>query len=239
MNRIDNSEVPYVIVHASISVDGRMTTARGYHPRNERDGFNINLYVDLHRRLGCDAVMMGSNTATPLNELDAKSPTPIESLPELYRGIKCMSIIPDSRGRVNWSGWQKDPRLKGLVVLCSKITPPLYIKHLCEEQIPYVVAGEDHVDLRAALKEVKAQYGVKRIICVGGGAINGALLRAGLVNEVSVIIVPLAIGGIDTPTLFDASNLVSLDEIVRLQLINCEHVKENFTWLHYKVVRKG
>jgi riboflavin biosynthesis pyrimidine reductase len=122
-------------------------------------------------------------------------------------------------------------------VLCSKATPRSYIEHLQIEGIPYVIAGESHVDLQAALKEVKEGYRVKRIVCQGGGAINGALLRAGLVNEISVLMTPFAVGGIDTPTLFDAPNLISAEYMTRLKLLTCKRFEKNFVWLHYQVIR--
>lgn len=222
--------VPCVIVHCGMSIDGRVTPARGHSV--PKDAWDVKLYLGFQRRLRCDAVMVGSSTV-----LELKVPRPVDSLDEEFRGdTERLIVIPDSRGRVRWSGWQEDPWLKGLVVLCSQATPASYIEHLREEEVQYVVAGADNVDLLAALKEIRKRYGVERIVCQGGGAINGALLRAGLVREISVLVVPFAVGGFDTPTLFDAPNLASSEGMTRLQLINCECIKEDFIWLHYMVV---
>lgn len=233
MDSTDCSELPCVIVHCAMSIDGRLTIARGVDPPVDWD---ITLYRDLRQRLGADACMTGSESI-----LVAKAPHPIENLrPEIYKNPnreEPIFIVPDSKGRVKWTGWQRDPWLKGLVVLCSQMTPSSYIEHLREEQTPYIVAGEDHVDLRAALKQLKTRYNVTRLVCMGGGGMNGALLQAGLVNEVSVVLVPFAVGCISTPTLFDLSELPTPDDIFRLQLISCERIKQNFVWLRYQVVQ--
>ena len=229
----DHFELPHVIVHCAMSIDGHLTIARGVDPPVDWD---IDLYRDLRRRLGADACMTGSESI-----LVAKAPNPIEDLrPEIYKNAnreESIFIIPDSRGRVRWTGWQRDPWLKGLVVLCSQITPSSYIEHLRKEEIPHIVAGEDHVDLRAALRHVKTGYKVTRVVCFGGGGLNGALLQAGLVNEVSVQLVPFVVGRISTPTLFEIAELKTPHDMVRLQLINCERIRQNFVWLHYRVVQ--
>ena len=233
MDSTDYFELPHVIVHCAMSIDGRLTIARGVDPPVDWD---ITLYRDLRQRLGGDACMTGSGSI-----LVAKAPNPIENLrPEIYKNPnreERIFIVFDSRGRVKWTGWQRDPWLKGLVVLFSQRTPPSYIEHLREEQIPYIVSGEDHVDLRDALRQVKTRYKVTRIVCVGGGGMNGALLQAGLVNEVSVVLVPFAVGRVSTPTLFDVSGLATPGDMVHLQLINCERIKQNFVWLRYRVVQ--
>lgn len=229
----NDCELPCVIIHCGMSIDGRVTPAPGHSV--PRDAWGLQLYLDLQRRLRCDAAMVGSNTI-----LELKAPRPVDSLSEDLRGdTENIIVIPDSRGRVKWLGWQNDPWLKGLVVLCSQTTPTAYIEHLLEEGVPYIMAGEGHVDFLTALKEVRKCYGVKRIVCQGGGAINGALLRAGVVTEISVLIVPFAVGGADTPTLFDAPNLASPEDMTRLQLINCECIRENFVWLHYQVIKQA
>jgi len=228
MGNTNNSELPEVTVFSTMSVDGRISPARGQSP--PVDDWDVMLYFDiLRQRFDYDASMIGSTTAL---RLGVSSERPIEL------GRKGIFIVPNPEGSMNWTGWQRDPFWKRLVVLCSQMTSPSYIEHLQKEQIPYVVAGEQqYVDLRAALKEIKARYGVEHVVCEGGAALNGALLRAGLVTGVSAVIAPFAVGGIDTPTLFDAPNLASPEEMVSLRLINCEQVKENFVWLRYQVVR--
>lgn len=68
----------------------------------------------------------------------------------------------------------------------------------------------------------------------GGGRINGGMLRAGLVDEVSLLVAPVADGRIGTPALFDVDG----GEAVRpwrLVLEGVERRAEDVLWLRYRV----
>lgn len=57
-----------------------------------------------------------------------------------------------------------------------------------------VVAGEDTVDLHAALGELHAR-GVRTVTCEGGAHLNGDLLIADLIDEWALTMSPLLVGG--------------------------------------------
>jgi len=48
-------------------------------------------------------------------------------------------------------------------VLCSRATPQTYLDYLRQKQVEFIVAGDERVDLRAALEELNVRYGVKVI----------------------------------------------------------------------------
>jgi riboflavin biosynthesis pyrimidine reductase len=54
----------------------------------------------------------------------------------------------------------------------------------------YIFAGDRELDLRLGLEILNRELGIKRILLEGGGVTNGAFLRAGLVDEVSLAICP-------------------------------------------------
>ncbi len=56
------------------------------------------------------------------------------------------------------------------------------------------------VDLARALSHLKTQ-GCRRLLVEGGGTLTGALLAAGLVDQVAAIVAPTIIGRADTPSL--------------------------------------
>jgi riboflavin biosynthesis pyrimidine reductase len=129
-----------------------------------------------------------------------------------------------------WQGWH-------LLVLAARHTPAAYLAYLRREQIPYLIAGEGPVDLGLALEKLEAQLGVTCILSTAGGRLSGALLRAGLVDEVNVEFLPALIGGFDTPTLFDAPALGPEEWPVRLSLISAQVQADGRVWLRYQVDR--
>ena len=90
----------------------------------------------------------------------------------------------------NWVHALAQPWYGAIVVLTSQATPPDYLEYLNRRGITHLTAGEDQVDLAAALEMLHARHGVQSIRTDCGGRLNGALLAAGLVDEVAVIVNP-------------------------------------------------
>src|SRR2546421_12422193 len=86
-----------------------------------------------------------------------------------------------------------------LLVIASRSTPLPYLAHLRQEGIPYLLAGSRRVDLTSALAKMRTQLGTRCLVSEAGGGLNGALLRAGLVDELHIITVPALIGGVRPP----------------------------------------
>jgi 2,5-diamino-6-(ribosylamino)-4(3H)-pyrimidinone 5'-phosphate reductase len=82
-----------------------------------------------------------------------------------------------------------------------------YLAWLRTLEVPYLLAGDDRVDLPLALNKIRHLLGAACVVCEGGGGINGALLRGGLVDEVQMIWFPAVVGGADTPSSFDGDSL--------------------------------
>ena len=77
------------------------------------------------------------------------------------------------------------------------------IAGVCEEGISYIVAEEREIDLAAVLDALNHELEKGRLLLEGSGAANGALLQAGVVDELSVITAPSAEGVLERPAIFD------------------------------------
>ena len=150
-------------------------------------------------------------------------------------------IVVDGRGRGR--RWIKDGSVFGeawvgwhLLVLVAHQTPPEYLGYLQRENIPYLVAGEGRVNLRLGLEKMKSVLGITCVLSTAGGKLNGALLRAGLVDEINIELLPAVIGGFDTPSLFDSPALEPHQLPTRLEMISCQVHSGGRVWLRYRLI---
>ena len=71
-------------------------------------------------------------------------------------------------------------------------------------------AGEGELDLCHAVERLGSLFGIRRLLVCGGGVADMAFLSAGLVDELSVVVAPVASGERRVATIFDESPLAAL-----------------------------
>jgi riboflavin-specific deaminase-like protein len=81
----------------------------------------------------------------------------------------------------------------------------------------HVSKGQE-IDFHEALHWLRKEWGVKRLLCEGGGAINGGLFLAGVVNEIYLTIAPVILGGRNSPTMADGAGFQKLADAQPLKL---------------------
>lgn len=217
--------LPKIILHTGVSVDGRIDWGIG------EEG----PYYMLVGKFGADADLSGSSTIL-------KAPwaeDPQSAFPELYAAYagkpgRPLLAVVDSRGQVkNWRVIKRQPFWRDFVALCSQSTPQEHLDYLREEGIQTIVAGEAQVDLRRALEELNGHFGVRVVRVDSGGILNGVLLRAGLVSEVSLVIYPGLVGGKSPSSMFVADDLTGPEGVIHARLAHVETIDEKYVWLRY------
>ncbi|HET6764925.1 MAG TPA: dihydrofolate reductase family protein, partial [Longimicrobiaceae bacterium] len=98
----------------------------------------------------------------------------------------------DGSGRLAWDTSDIDG--DHVVAIVTERVSDDYLASLRERGVSYVLAGLREVDLPLALEKIAARFGVRTLMLEGGGRINGGMLRAGLVDEVSLLVAPLVDG---------------------------------------------
>ena len=118
----------------------------------------------------------------------------------------------------------------------SERAPDDYLAMLRDKQISYIVCGKSSVDLSRAVDLLGEHFGIRTLLLEGGGHINGAFAEAGLVDEVSLLIVPGIDGRHDIPAVFDGVS-PSRKAAVPLKLKSVERREKDALWIRYEVVR--
>lgn len=229
---------PHVTVYNEISLDGKINGFVGNGVRYYRRGF----------RWVSDAILMGSVTAQafgpdehPEDQVRTLPSLPPVALPagfgQLVREPRPMLVVPDSGGRLrNWRHARAQPWYGRIVVLVSGRTPPDYLDYLDRRGIEHLRRGETRVDLKAALLALAHRHGIRSVRTDAGGSLNGALLAAGLVHRIAVIIAPhlardpQARGLIQLPLHSPAIPLTTA-----LTLAESEVLDDGALWLVYEV----
>lgn len=218
--------LPKVVVHSEVSADGRI------------DWFKVHedLYYGLLPTWNEDAALTGIGTLFDPRTGVTREEKPARE-PKVDPGDKRpLLVVTDSQGRgYNWQFFRDWPFIRDVVVLVSSSTPKEYLRYLEERYVRYIVAGDGKVDLRRALTVLNEEYGVKTVRTDSGGMLNGALLRVGLVDEISLLISPDLVGGTSPKSFFRAADLESVDGVLKLELFHVGRLEHDVVWLRYRV----
>jgi riboflavin biosynthesis pyrimidine reductase len=104
-----------------------------------------------------------------------------------------------------------------------------YLSYLQSVGIPYIFAGEDEIDVPEALMKLKTYFGIEHLLLEGGSIINGAFQRAGVIDELSLVVDPVVGAANDKPLFTQAS-------LENYKLVDTKNY-DGILWLNYKVSR--
>jgi 2,5-diamino-6-(ribosylamino)-4(3H)-pyrimidinone 5'-phosphate reductase len=221
---------PRVVIYNQISLDGRLT------------GFpvDMDLYYSLIPNWQENATLIGSNTILAAN---ASSPQELseeagaDRPPVDPEDSRPLLVGIDSRGRVpNWIAWRSLPFIRDVVVLASQKTPAQFLEKLAAWKIDAIITGDEHVDLPTALELLNLRYNIQVVRIDSGGILNGVLLQAGLVDEVSLLLTPCIAGDHTTPFVHTPNQAPGFIGF-KLRLFHSQTIGEGLLWLRYEVIK--
>lgn len=224
---------PYVIVHMATSIDGRTLPSRW---RPQRDDATSH-YERLHGELGGDAWLVGRTTGQELAKRGAYPSQTAETYPRTpwlpKRGASGYGVVLDARGKIAWG--RADVGGDPIVVVLTERVSDAHLAGLRSDGVSYIFAGESELDVPLALETLNRELGVKRLLLEGGGLTNGNLLRAGLVDELSLLVCPFIDGSPGAPSLFEAAHEGELASAVRgIERMSSEALDDGAVWLRYR-----
>jgi 2,5-diamino-6-(ribosylamino)-4(3H)-pyrimidinone 5'-phosphate reductase len=204
---------PHVVVHVAISLDGATT---GFEP-------DVGRFYALARTWDEDVTLAGADTILAQEKAlsAAPRPGPTADAPLL--------AVVDGRGRVTqWEALRDCGHWRGVVALRAETTPRLRDGSAARA----FVAGRERVDLAEALGMLADRGSARMVRVDSGGTLTGALLGAGLVDEISLLVHPCLAGPGDRrwhgP---DPAPPLPLEPLAGEQL-------DDLVWLRYRVRRE-
>lgn len=229
---------PTILIHMIGSIDGGLHPSRyTTSPDGDRRDWSA-LYEEVHGQLAGDAWMVGRVT---MAELSKAAPHPPSVVGEVERPVhiahaaKSHAIALDRSGKLHFDRDAIDG--DHIVVLLGHDVPDSHLAELAADGVSYIVAHDETMDLAALADQLGCRFGVRRLLLEGGGSVNGSMLAAGLVDEISLLLVPAVDGGADLQGIITHDG--GLVDKVRLSLRGAETLAHGVVHLRYAVQPAG
>lgn len=232
---------PYVICHMVTSIDGKILGGRwGKIPGPKS---MANLYETTAASFGVGAWLVGTTTMDEFDHPRKFEPkAPKQPVPRGEDFIaepkaKTLGIGVDAKGVLRFR--HNDIEGDHAVVLVIDQVSDAYLAHLRDARVSYLFCGSTEVDLSVALDKLARAFKLKKLMLEGGGKFNGAMLAAGLVDEISQILVPVVDGGGPGVTgFFDAPGDPPKRAAAILRQTSHKKLPGGANWFRYKMAGK-
>ena len=219
---------PYVILNAAMTLDGKIATQTG--------SSNISGEKDLERvheiRKECDGIMVGIGTVLAddprltVHKIDAKP----EDNP--------VRIVVDSKGRTPIDARITNDDAKTVIAIANEYKDEFKSSDKYEtfknRGVKFFFSGQNRVDLKALMSYLHEE-GIDRLMLEGGSTLNFSMIKSGLIDEISICVAPMIVGGENAKTFFDGEGFDFMDDAVKLKLTDSYTLAKDLI-LHYKVL---
>lgn len=226
---------PYVICHMCTSLDGKILGHRwgklpGY--KHESD-----LFETTAASFGIGAWLVGTVT---MDEFDGRK-TKLPRAPKGFvradhiakKNAKTLGIGADAKGVLRFQ--ESEVGGDHVVLLVTERVSNDYLAHLQAAGVSYLFCGQKAIDLEVALRKLAAAFKLRKLMLQGGGKFNGAMLQAGLIDEISHITVPVADGGKGVSSFFDIPGEATRKAAATLRLLSHRQLPGGVIWARYRV----
>jgi 2,5-diamino-6-(ribosylamino)-4(3H)-pyrimidinone 5'-phosphate reductase len=226
--KIQDSRLPFIMVNMAMTADGKIATAnRAVHSFGSARDLK-HLY---ELRATADAVMCGARTVEISQSILGTGGEKFRRR-RLQHGLAeyNVRIIVSGSGSIDPKAEIFKKKFSPLIVLTTGRASPQKLAQLRELADVIKICGKKEIDLRRALRWLHTKWKVQRLLCEGGGELNNALFRAGLVDEVHLTVCPKIFGGQTAPTISDGLSAGRLNNAVGFKLSSIQCIEsELFT----------
>lgn len=226
---------PYVICHMLVSYNNKISGGFMFAP--EAAG-QIAEYGRIDREFNARAWLCGKNTMEEF--IGVRRPDCCTDTTECQKtdfvavkGVSQYVVVTDPDGTLGYEKpyLEKGGRKSYVIALLTNRAGAAYAACLRKTGISYLFAGEKELDLNLAMQKLKSLFGIDLLICHGGGYTNGKLLKAGLIDELSLVRVPLTESNAAEVSLFGSEEIPQPS----FELKSAEKLKNGGEWLRYLI----
>lgn len=222
------NERPYTICHMIPSVDGRIVTRDWKLPCAAYGQYDRTAAV-----LKADGWLVGRISMAPYatgRKVSAACSVPAGDFIAPHKQRTC-AVAVDPSGKLLFRAGAIDQ--DHVIVILTGRASAAHRAALRAAGVSYIIAGRRKPDLPKAMRRLRSAFGIRKLLLEGGGKINGSMLAAGLIDELSILLAPAADGRVNRPTLFDAGG--SGASVTSLKLLSHKTIPGGIVWLRYKV----
>src|SRR6185295_14767795 len=215
-------KTPFVLVNMAMTADGKIATANRAVSSfgSARDHEHL-----LELRATVNAVMSGARTVDSADVNMGPGGAKFRRL-RLAQGLPeyNLRVIVSGSGSINPRAGVFKHRFSPIIVLTTARASAAKLKRLRSLADVVKVCGKSEINFRLALRWLKKTLNVNRLLCEGGGELNDALFRAGLVDELHLTVCPKVFGGRNAPTISDGSGFARLAHAAEFELNSSRRV---------------
>lgn len=231
---------PYVICHILSALDGKITGEFMGTPKAREAGEE---YARIREAFHAEAWLYGTVTTKEFTqyrkpELDAVA---IE-IPEgdfiAARSTDFYYVSVDTEGEIGWESgiFRKSGRPDAHVIeILTEQTNAAYKAYLRQRGVSYILAGKEKLDCRTAAEKLYRLFGIETLLICGGGTVNWTFLQQGVMDELSLLLAPVADGSPSAVTVFEKSDFLPASAPAQFQLKAVDRLKGDGVRLTYLV----
>lgn len=222
------------------SIDGRLLVDRWSAPASGIKAATLRRhYEEVGAKFPADGWIVGRRTMQEIVEgttrkVKASGVHPRETYIGNRKGRR-IAVAIDPHGKLHYG--QDHIGDDHVVAVLGEQVSDGYLAELRQDGVSYLFAGSDGHDLRRAMEILSAVFDVETLLLEGGGRINGAFLKAGLIDEISLLVYPGIDGLAGMPSIFDYAGIEEDRPAAgqSLRHIATETLEGGEIWIRYKV----
>jgi diaminohydroxyphosphoribosylaminopyrimidine deaminase/5-amino-6-(5-phosphoribosylamino)uracil reductase len=223
-NKYITSKLPFVTLKTASTLDGKIASKTGDSRWVTGAVAREQVHTLRHQH---EAIMVGIGTVLA----DDPSLTTRASVPAIHP----TRIIVDSSLRLPLEAKVVTDRSVRTIVLTTEQADADKRQALAAAGVEVVACGEgSKVDLREAMKKL-GELEIGSILLEGGGALNGAMLEAGLIDKIILYYAAKIIGGAASPGTFTFDGFEKMADAIELERVSVEMAGEDICVSGYPV----